>query len=302
LLTGGYDYEHNPGNGTSTIEGRSTLGSIILNSMVLMYAESSGHDDLETIQSWTLFGDASLQLRTDRPLPIEVSNQVVSAGIPFSTTIMSDRGGVPGASVVLQQDGHLFSAISDESGTVSIDHRLVQGSATLVVSGFNLETKYHPISVAGDYCTGSGKKQYLKNIRKVRIGSFEHKSKSAPYSDFTDQNIKLKTGSDTDIELTPGNGKVAYMGKWRIWIDLNQDGDFDDRGEMVFQGSGRWVVTGTIRIPPDTPSGTTRLRVSMGVNSFAPSCGEFNFGEVEDYSVTISPAGFVQPPSNLHVN
>ena len=35
LLTGGYDYQANPGNGISTTEGRSIIGSIVVNGLFL---------------------------------------------------------------------------------------------------------------------------------------------------------------------------------------------------------------------------------------------------------------------------
>ncbi|MCP4102771.1 MAG: hypothetical protein GY750_15335 [Lentisphaerae bacterium] len=65
LLTGGYDYSSNPGSGTSTNQGYSTFGKIILNAFSLWYTESSSPSDLETIQTWTIFGDASLNVTGD---------------------------------------------------------------------------------------------------------------------------------------------------------------------------------------------------------------------------------------------
>ncbi|MCP3941518.1 MAG: hypothetical protein GY710_08565, partial [Desulfobacteraceae bacterium] len=62
LLTGGYDYSSNPGNGTSTTQGKSTFGEIILNAFILWYAESSSTSDLDTISTWTIFGDSSLNV------------------------------------------------------------------------------------------------------------------------------------------------------------------------------------------------------------------------------------------------
>ena len=149
ILIGGYDYDNNPGNGTNTEEGRSFLGSIVVNGLILMYAESSGGSDLETIQTWTTFGDCSLQPRTIAPAELSLSNNTVIGGVDFFTTVTSDGNPVEGAMVGLSQaDGNLFyNAITDENGEANIPHELVPGDAKLVVTAFNTQTIYDDIVV-----------------------------------------------------------------------------------------------------------------------------------------------------------
>ncbi|MCP4747426.1 MAG: hypothetical protein GY874_14985, partial [Desulfobacteraceae bacterium] len=147
LLIGGYDYQVNPGNGTSTAAGRTIFGSIVLNGLVLMYAESNGSHDLDTLSTWTIFGDASLQVRTQPPLQIEISNIEVTAGDRFSTNISDGAEAVSGAMVVLSQNDMIFKGITSDSGDVTIEHELEAGAATLVVSGSNLATIYQEIQV-----------------------------------------------------------------------------------------------------------------------------------------------------------
>lgn len=66
LLTGGYDYDVNPGIGTSTNHGKTRLGSIVFNAFNLQIAEAAVKDfndgDVETTKTWILFGDGSLQV------------------------------------------------------------------------------------------------------------------------------------------------------------------------------------------------------------------------------------------------
>jgi len=59
LLTGGYDYAANPGNGISTDYGKTRLGSIVFNAFNLQIAEA-GAGDVATTKTWVLFGDGSL--------------------------------------------------------------------------------------------------------------------------------------------------------------------------------------------------------------------------------------------------
>jgi len=147
ILTGGYDYDNNPGNGTNTEEGRSFIGSIISNGIILMYAESSGNSDLETIQTWTTFGDCSLQPRTIAPAELSLSSDVIISGVDYSTVVTSDGNPVEGAMVALSQGDLYYSAVTDENGGVNIPHELIPGNAKLVVTAYNTQTIYSDIVV-----------------------------------------------------------------------------------------------------------------------------------------------------------
>ena len=149
ILIGGYDYSAHPGqNGISTTEQRTTLGTIVFNGLALMTTESGGSSDWETAKTWHLFGDPSLQARTDQPGLVTLSTDVVMAGIDFSTTVSGPDGPFEGAMVCISNGTDYFSEITDASGNVTISHTLTPGSAKLVVTGFNLETIYDDITVA----------------------------------------------------------------------------------------------------------------------------------------------------------
>ncbi len=145
VLTGGYDYNSNPGNGISTDEGRTIIGSIVTNGLVLMYTESNQSEDLETLQTWTTFGDASLQVRTAAPEDLSISNNVMLVGSPFETTVTAGGNPVEGALVALSQDGIYSSAYTDASGNVSVPNEFQPGDVQLVVTAFNCSTIYETI-------------------------------------------------------------------------------------------------------------------------------------------------------------
>ena len=46
-------------------------------------------------------------------------------------------------------------------------------------------------------------------------------------------------------------------------------------------------MSGPIVIPFSAQKGNTRMRVSMSWGSYAPYCGNFNYGEVEDDTIKI---------------
>ena len=147
LLTGGYDYATRPGDGTSTTSGRSTFGSLAVNAAVLMYAESSQTDDLDTIQTWTTFGDASMQVRTDTPRAIDLSNATVTPGSAFTTRVTAGGVGVTGALVSLSQGEQVFSGLTDAAGNITLNQSLSAGVAKLVVTGQNTTTISRDITV-----------------------------------------------------------------------------------------------------------------------------------------------------------
>ncbi len=145
ILTGGYDYTTNPGSGISTDEGRTIIGSIVVNGDILMYTESNSGSDLNTMQTWTTFGDASLQIRTAPPAELVVSNLVMLVGAAYEGTITSGGSPVAGAMVALSHDDLYASAYTDESGNFSIENNFLPGDVLLVVTAFNAETIYETI-------------------------------------------------------------------------------------------------------------------------------------------------------------
>jgi hypothetical protein len=148
ILIGGYDYTaHSGQSGINTTEGRTTLGAIVFNGLVLMTTESGGSSDWETAKTWNLFGDPSMQARTDMPAELTLSSDLIMVGIPYETTVTSNGNPVEGAMVTISQSDMYFTAITDASGMVSIPHTLSPGDALLVVTAFNTETIYQTVSV-----------------------------------------------------------------------------------------------------------------------------------------------------------
>lgn len=139
------------------------------------------------------------------------------------------------------------------------------------------------------YCTASGNNASEEWIGNVTVGSFSNTSGSSQYSDFTAMTIPMNVGANS-ITLTPAFGGQTYNEHWKIWIDFNGNGTFDANDEVFDSGSASSsVVNGTINIPSDA-TGTTRMRVVMRYNTAPSACGTFNYGEVEDYTVTFGDA------------
>ncbi len=97
--------------------------------------------------------------------------------------------------------------------------------------------------------------------------------------------------------LTAGFSWYTYAEYWKVWIDYNHDGTFQEPGEVAFaqavaappNGTSTFDVVGSIAIPATALAGPTRMRVTMKRGTAAPTpCETVPFGEVEDYTVNVS--------------
>jgi hypothetical protein len=135
-------------------------------------------------------------------------------------------------------------------------------------------------------------------IDRVVINTLENTSgNNGGYGDYT-MNLSLSTtldpGGNYEITLTPGYEGFAFSELFRVWIDLNQNGSFEDNEILYTSGAVTEATTATINIPVTAEAGSSRLRVSMkyagffGADEPPVSCEEMEFGEVEDYCVEIT--------------
>ncbi|MBK6882751.1 MAG: T9SS type A sorting domain-containing protein [Flavobacteriales bacterium] len=106
------------------------------------------------------------------------------------------------------------------------------------------------------------------------------------YQDFS--NLVASVETDVAIPFTITKS-VFYTGdQLGIWIDLNNDLDFDDAGEQLFNGPHTAnPLSGSITIPGSTPPGNHRMRIRAVYTGDLPACGNTAYGEVEDYTISI---------------
>ena len=109
------------------------------------------------------------------------------------------------------------------------------------------------------------------------------------YEDYTALSLTQYAGEEFAVQLTFVGGTAGL----NVWIDWNNDLDFNDAGEFMI-GSGGFIAAGTansvITVPLGTPNGTYRIRTRVDWNSGNPaSCGNIAQGEAEDYTLTVIP-------------
>jgi len=152
-------------------------------------------------------------------------------------------------------------------------------------------------TITNNYCTSQGSNSTGGYIGLVKIGDIDMVSSATGYSDLTNLTLNVDRGEIVNTSIMPiwpNTSGTKYNDAYSIWIDYNQDGDFNDSGEQVWSktSSKDRPVIGSFTIPTSAVYGYTRMRVSLkyysSSNQSPPnSCDSFTYGEVEDYSVNI---------------
>lgn len=154
-------------------------------------------------------------------------------------------------------------------------------------AGSDSETKINFITVTEDspvlYCEPTNINSGLGYISGIILGTYSNTSAGDRWS-LSGETVSLTPGSTLNVALTPSSGSTRNY--WRIWIDFNNDNDFDDADEILLVANNKkGVFSGTIPIP-SYATGTTRMRVSMAIGSSVAPCDDGFSGEVEDYTVS----------------
>ncbi|MDY8137517.1 GEVED domain-containing protein [Aquimarina sp. 2201CG5-10] len=150
-----------------------------------------------------------------------------------------------------------------------------------------------------DYCTPSAGNPSGQHITNVTIGSINNNSGAGTngYTDYTSQSTSVN-GSTT---LSVTAQATWPLTKAKAWVDWNRDGDFDDAGEEVLNGSGsatNRTYTSTVSIPSGA-SGTVVLRVRASYSNDPTPCGAIYFSDNEDYTLNVTSSASNE---NLYAN
>lgn len=130
---------------------KTSYGGLCFNGSCKMI-DINGADGVEMYDTWHVFGDPSVQVRTDDPQQMLVTHD----GAVFfqSPTYSVNVAGVEGALCALYYDGTLYgSALTDVLGsaTINIQGPLPIGALlTLTVTGFNKDTFTDDVQVTSD--------------------------------------------------------------------------------------------------------------------------------------------------------
>lgn len=121
-------------------------------------------------------------------------------------------------------------------------------------------------------------------------------SQVVQYSNYTGYlaPFEVESGKPFNFSVGVGTCNQGMVSIFKIFIDWNGDGDFNDSDEEAYTSanlSGGKLVSGTITAPQISPL-VTRLRVvcvETPIASVVTPTGTYNYGETEDYCLHIQP-------------
>lgn len=107
------------------------------------------------------------------------------------------------------------------------------------------------------------------------------------YGNYTAMSVSQQNFGAVNFSSTFVGGTFGF----NIWVDWNDDMDFNDIGELVYT-SGAYVAsaTGSFSVPGSAAVGNHRMRIRADyLNTNPTACGTITDGETEDYTFTVLP-------------
>jgi len=151
----------------------------------------------------------------------------------------------------------------------------------------------YTVGAGGAYCDNSSSNTtyYIDNFSTTggvaNITNNSNGTSGTAYSDYTGMTVSQYTSSSVNFSIDMVG--TSYTVGYGIWVDWNQDGDFNDANEAVYN-SGAYLhsTTGSFSVPAGALTGSTRMRVvSDWFGSTPVACGGDAYTECEDYTFTV---------------
>jgi uncharacterized repeat protein (TIGR03803 family) len=205
--------------------------------------------------------------------------------IPGSVTLATSAA----TSYLWSNGANTQSIIASTSGTYSVT---VANGAGCIAASAGIVVTAKKCNV---YCPSNGSSENLGYIQNVVTsnGISNNSGWNNGYADFTRITGKSSLYSDFTLNVSPGFISGSNQLYTSVWIDWNQNGDFNDAGDLVFapQDASDLDQTTTVMIPKTAFPGFCTMRIIMSAEPVTGACDIFKYGEVEDYTIYIAPAG-----------
>jgi len=242
------------------------------------------------------------------PIGIEiedVQDSIVSLSWPFNGLFLARYRHVDSTNWLYQLTQH--NAVSmytfSRCGTYEFSvAKVCSGDTSEFSSPILVTTSDCELCTTQAYCVPNGSNDMENWIAEVRFGAMENTSgDDNGYGDYTGIPDTLYTFTESPLFLKPAYNNDSTLITWRVWVDENRDGVFEDY-EIVYESpyEGDSSAIDTTAVVEALFEGTTRMRIGMKTGEFLAACDSFTAGEYEDYCVYMKhPDDFCVAPQNI---
>jgi hypothetical protein len=158
------------------------------------------------------------------------------------------------------------------------------------ICGAGDESAWMSSSFYTGYCIPEPSSVDNEGITNVTFGSINNTTGVEPtnYGDYSDLVTTVQQNTTVNVAITFTTG---YTYNTSIYVDWNNDLDFDDAGEEVYTGESLvdepTTLMASFQVPVDAALGVHRLRI--GSADFGPvtPCYTGSYGSFEDYSINV---------------
>lgn len=179
-------------------------------------------------------------------------------------------------------------------------------SDVCVNMGFG-ETEDYKIIISNPFCSGTYSTgcvdDYINSVSMGSINTVSTGCTGVASSYLTDysatQRDTINRGQSKTITVVNNPNWSEYYG---VWVDWNNDGDFQDAGEFfnIGQVGSGGTGTTTVLCPATALLGVTRMRVRCvygTAQTQSTICTAYSYGEAEDYALFVGDL----PPNDAHL-
>ncbi|MFH1321738.1 MAG: PKD domain-containing protein [Bacteroidota bacterium] len=138
------------------------------------------------------------------------------------------------------------------------------------------------------YTTGTTSGDFIDGVELTNLFNKPTGSTGGPnYNDYMSMLAELMPNSQDTVFITGGSSTGDY---YKVWIDYDQNGIFNDPGTEVVGEGQIFTSYGILQLPfivsTGYPTGPTRMRVRCSDAPVGP-CDTATFGETEDYTINM---------------
>lgn len=164
-------------------------------------------------------------------------------------------------------------------------------------SDYTLPQTFKTQCISGTLCSSTALNADAEWIKKVKFANLNNTSNNNNgYADFTNKTINVIKGQTYQLSATVQFALKKYHPYWRVWIDYNNNNIYEVSEKVLETGEPLGgiiynlnpIVSSNVTIPTSAITGKVKMRVSLKRNAYPAACETFDFGEVEDYLITIS--------------